>query len=62
MTKKKDAKPHLIRWVHLLQEFNVGIKDKKGSENLVANNLSRLELPECESDKQVQINDTFPDE
>ena len=25
---KKDAKPLLIRWVLLLQEFNVEIKDK----------------------------------
>ena len=29
---KKDAKPRLIRWVLLLQDFYVEIKDKKGSE------------------------------
>jgi hypothetical protein len=27
---KKDVKPRLIRWILLLQEFNVEIRDKKG--------------------------------
>ena len=55
---KKDAKPRLIRWVLLLQEFDVEIKDKKGTENLVADHLSRLE---GEND-DIQVNDDFPDE
>ena len=28
---KKDAKPRLIRWILLLQEFDLEIKDKKRS-------------------------------
>ena len=55
---KKDAKPRLIRWVLMLQEFDLEIKDKKGTENLVVDHLSRLEGPINE----VQINDNFPDE
>ena len=55
---KKDAKPRLIRWVLLLQEFNVEIKDKKGTENLVADHLSRLEGTRDD----VPVNDEFPDE
>nr|GEU35412.1 hypothetical protein [Tanacetum cinerariifolium] len=41
---KQDAKPRLIRWILLLQEFDIEIKNKKGAKNVVADHLSRLEI------------------
>ena len=40
---KKDAKPCLICWVLLLQEFDLEINNKKDFENVVVDHLSRLE-------------------
>ncbi|CAL2259920.1 unnamed protein product [Prunus armeniaca] len=57
---KKDAKARLIRWILLLQEFDITIKDKKGVENVVADHLSRLVFDE--SFENTPINDSFPDE
>ncbi|CAN6487228.1 unnamed protein product [Victoria cruziana] len=60
LLSKKDSKPRLIRWILLLQEFDLEIKDKKGSENVVADHLSRILIG---SDREkLLISDTFPDE
>ncbi|XP_039135750.1 uncharacterized protein LOC120273176 [Dioscorea cayenensis subsp. rotundata] len=58
---KKDAKPRLIRWILLLQEFDLEIRDKKGAENVVADHLSRLhQVVEKNGENELAINDAFP--
>ncbi|CAN6580777.1 unnamed protein product [Malus baccata var. baccata] len=58
---KKDAKPRLIRWILLLQEFDLEIKDKKGSENVVVDHLSRFVHSNTEEDL-IPLRESFPDE
>ncbi|GKC62647.1 reverse transcriptase domain-containing protein [Tanacetum coccineum] len=59
---KQDAKPRFIRWVLLLQGFDIKIKDKKGVENLAADHLSRLENLDLGLFTKEEIADEFPDE
>ncbi len=56
---KKDAKPRVIRWILLLQEFDIEIKDKKGVENFVADHLSRMQITNMQ---ELPINDYMRDD
>ncbi|GKD01426.1 reverse transcriptase domain-containing protein [Tanacetum coccineum] len=51
---KQDAKPRLIMWILLLQEFDVIIRDKKGAENLAADHLSRPYLFKICTDQVIR--------
>ena len=59
LLSNKDAKPRLIRWILLLQEFDLEIKDKKGVENSVADHLSRMQF---ENSQELPINDLLWDD
>nr|GEX95771.1 reverse transcriptase domain-containing protein [Tanacetum cinerariifolium] len=60
MFNKQDVKPRLLRWVLLLQEFDITACDKKEAENIAADHLSRLENPRQSVLDKTEINETFP--
>lgn len=57
LLSKKDVKLRLLRWILILQEFDLEIKDKKGTENVVADHLSRIEGIQSDN---IPINEDFP--
>nr|GEU34122.1 reverse transcriptase domain-containing protein [Tanacetum cinerariifolium] len=57
---KKDSKARLLHWVLLLQESTFKVIDIKGSENLAADHLFRLENPHQNVLDPKEINESFP--
>jgi len=60
LLSKKDSKARMVRWILLLQELDITIKDKKGTKNIVTDHLTRL-TTDSRSDI-TPIDDYFPDE
>nr|GEV28120.1 reverse transcriptase domain-containing protein [Tanacetum cinerariifolium] len=60
LLSKQDVKPRLLRWGLLLQKFDIIIREKKGTENLPADHLSRLENPHKDVFENKDISENFP--
>eukprot|EP00253_Pinus_taeda_P014947 PITA_14947 len=56
---KPDVNAHIIRWLLLVQQFDLTIVDKPSKENVVANFLFRVNLPAGE---EGMVDDQIPDE
>ena len=57
LMQKKEAEPRLLRWILVLREFDLEIKDKRGVENGVVNHLSRIRVED-----DVHVDDFLPTE
>lgn len=65
LMSKPKAKPKLLRWIFLLQEFDLEIRDMKGSENVAKYHLLRLEESSCNreffsEERLCRIEDDIP--
>lgn len=58
LLSKKDVKPRLIRWILVLQKFDMDICDKKWTKNMVVDHLSRINGVKTED---FPLDDSFPD-
>ena len=61
LVAKKDTKPRLMKWVLLLQEFDLEIKYKKGSDNVIVDPLSIFEKP-TKDERGTELEENFPGE
>eukprot|EP00253_Pinus_taeda_P027084 PITA_27084 len=59
LMNKPDVNARIIIWLLLLQQFDLTTVDKPGKENVVADFLSRLDLPAGE---EGTVDDQMPDE
>ena len=59
LMNKPDVNARIIRWLLLLQQFDLTIVDKPGKENVVADFLSRLDLS---ADEDGTVDDQMPNE
>ena len=57
----KEAKLRLTRWMLLLQEFDMVIKDKKACDNVIADHLSRVEKTTVK-EEEMEVAENFPNE
>ena len=59
LMNKPDVNARIIRWLLLLQQFYITVVDKLGKENVIAEFLSRVNLPIVEG---VMVENQLPDE
>lgn len=62
LMSKVDMKPRLIHWIFLLREFDIEIRDMKGTKNKATDHLSRIEGPRVEKAIPKELKVTFPKE